>query len=59
MCLEFSLWSFFEPSLDRFDFTDIADNLLQIWTVAGQIESNHEVQIVQNANEEDISPGQL
>lgn len=57
--LKFCFWSFVDPSLDRVNVLNVANDSIQIRMVFGQIRAGNVVQRIQNANEEYVSPSQL
>lgn len=55
--LEFSVWSFADPILNRFNARCIGKDTFQIWMIFRKIGTEHEVQVFRNTQQEDISPG--
>lgn len=59
MCLEIGCWSLFEPCLDRFHLANVADDLLQIWSIGQRIGAALELDEIHQWNEIGVSPCQL
>lgn len=57
--LKVGFWPLFKPIFDRAHARHIRDNTFQVWMFIGQIVSKHEVQVIEDSQEENVSPGQL
>lgn len=57
--LDVGLWSLFEPCLDLLQREYAVNDALQVRVLLDQIRFRHVVQVVQDAGEVQVSPGQL
>lgn len=57
--LDVSLWPLLDPGLDLVQRHDILERLLQVGVLLGQVGLGHVVQVVDDAREVEIGPGQL
>lgn len=57
--LQLSGWALGDPLLDAFEGQNVVDHLLQAWISGGEVALRHEVQVIENSNEVQVSPCQL
>ena len=57
--LDGRFWASFEPILDRFNTANIADDVLQIWSIGKHIAASLGFDGIRQSKEVDIGPSQL